>query len=83
MLRSAITTEQATAQLREFIEARLITGAESPDDPAARLRVGLVSSMLVGVIVGRRLVQVPTLAEAELETLVGLISPAVQTLLAR
>ena len=53
MLRGAITNEQATTQLREFIEARL--HAEVPpdlrDDPTGRTRVGLASSMFVGVIV--------------------------------
>lgn len=83
MLRSAITNDQATVQLREFIEARLLTEVrpELRDDPLARTRVGLASSMLVGVIVGRRLVQVPTLAEAEPEALVELIAPAVQAIL--
>jgi AcrR family transcriptional regulator len=85
MLRGAITTEQATTQLREFIEARLLTEVrlELPDDTTAQTRVGLASSMLVGVVVGRRLVQVPTLVEADTEALVELIAPAVQTLLAR
>jgi hypothetical protein len=83
MLRGAINNEQATTQLREFIEARLY--AEVPpdlrDDPTGRTRVGLASSMLVGVIVGRRLVQVPTLVKANTEALVELIAPAVQSIL--
>ncbi|MBA0047252.1 TetR/AcrR family transcriptional regulator [Mycobacteroides sp. LB1] len=84
MLRGATTTEQATRQLREFIEARLLTEVrlELPDDGTAQLRVGLASSMLVGVMFGRRLVQVPTLAQTNTDTLVALIAPAVQTILA-
>lgn len=84
LLRGAVTNEQATNQLREFIEARLLAEArqELRDDSTARLRVGLASSMLVGVIVGRRLVQVPTLVEADTETLVELIAPALQAILA-
>lgn len=84
MLRGAITNEQAATQLREFIEARLLTEVrpDLQDDPTARTRVGLASSMLVGVIVGRRLVRVPTLLEADTEVLVELIAPAVQAILA-
>ncbi|CAN5766944.1 hypothetical protein BH10ACT9_BH10ACT9_02880 [soil metagenome] len=67
----------------EFIQARLITEGlpELRDDPTARIRPGLASSMLVGVIVGRRLVQVPTLAEADIETMVALLAPAMQAVL--
>jgi AcrR family transcriptional regulator len=83
MLRGAVANEQAAAQLAEFIEARLITEArtELRHDPMARIRIGLASSMLVGVIVGRRLVQVPTLRAANTEALVALIAPAVQAIL--
>jgi AcrR family transcriptional regulator len=83
MLRGAIANEQAAAQLAEFIEARLITEVqpELRDDPTARIRIGLASSMLVGVVVGRRLVQVPTLCEATTEALVDLLAPAVQAVL--
>jgi hypothetical protein len=37
--------------------------------------------MLVGVVVGRRVVRVPILAEADTETLVALIAPAIQSVL--
>lgn len=82
MLRGAIANQQAGAQLREFIEARLLDGVRSRavgDDAAAR--AGLASSMLVGVIVGRRIVGVPTLANLDVETLVALVAPAIQSVL--
>ncbi|MFF3442045.1 TetR family transcriptional regulator [Streptosporangium sp. NPDC002721] len=84
MLRGAITNEQAASQLSEFIQARLLTEVRPDlhDDPATRIRVGLASSMLVGVIVGRRLVRVPTLVDVDPEALVELITPAVQAVLA-
>jgi AcrR family transcriptional regulator len=53
------------------------------DDPDAALRAGLASSMLVGLTVGRRLVGVPILANAEVETLVRLAAPAIQSVLTR
>jgi hypothetical protein len=82
MLRGAIVNEQASAQLREFIQARLLegVGSRTADDNAA-LRAGLASSMLVGIVVGRRIVGVPTLANADVETLVALAAPAVQSVL--
>jgi AcrR family transcriptional regulator len=83
MLRGAISNEQAGSQLREFIQARLLDamGAEGGNAPDAALRAGLASSMLVGIVVGRRLVGVPILAEADTETLISLVAPAIQSVL--
>ncbi len=83
MLRAGVVNEQAGAQLRDFIQARLIdgAGASSSDRQDAALRAGLVSSMLVGIVVGRRLVGVPILAEADVETLVTVVAPAIQSVL--
>jgi AcrR family transcriptional regulator len=82
MLRGAIVNDQASAQLREFIEARLLDGVKSrtSDDDAAA-RAGLASSMLVGIVVGRRIVGVPTVADIDLEALVTLVAPAIQSVL--
>jgi AcrR family transcriptional regulator len=83
MLRGAIVNAQAGSQLREFIQARLLDamGAEGGNAPDAALRAGLASAMLVGLVVGRRLVGVPILAEADTETLVALVAPAIQRVL--
>jgi AcrR family transcriptional regulator len=83
MLRGAIGNEQAGSQLREFIQARLLDamGAKGGNAPDAALRAGLASSMLVGIVVGRRLVGVPILAEADTETLVAMVAPAIQSVL--
>jgi AcrR family transcriptional regulator len=83
MLRAAITNEQAGSQLREFIQARLLDamGAGRDKTSDAALRAGLAASMLVGVVVGRRVVGVPILAEADTETLVAMIAPAIQSVL--
>lgn len=83
MLRGAIANEQAGSQLREFIQARLLDamGAGRGSTPEAALRAGLASSMLVGIVVGRRLVGVPILAEADTETLVAMLAPAIQSVL--
>ena len=83
MLRGAIGNERAGSQLREFIQARLLDamGAEGGNAADAALRAGLASSMLVGIVVGRRLVGVPILAEADTETLVAMVAPAIQSVL--
>ncbi|MFJ6852672.1 TetR family transcriptional regulator [Streptomyces sp. NPDC091271] len=82
MLRGAIVNEQANKQLREFLQERLLVDAiASRAVDGATLRAGIVSSMLVGLMVGRGIVGVPTLTEAERETLVALIGPAVQSVL--
>jgi AcrR family transcriptional regulator len=87
MLRGAIAkggaNDQASAQLREFIQARLLDGirSRSVDHEDAALRAGLASSMLVGIVVGRRIVGVPILANADSETLITLVAPAIQAVL--
>jgi AcrR family transcriptional regulator len=84
MLRGAIAHEQAAAQFREFLEARLMTGipAEVRDDEGTRLRVGLAAAMLVGVIVARSVVRVPTVADQPLDSIVATAAEALQALLA-
>lgn len=83
MLRAAISNPQAAAQLREFIQARLLNHI-SPrlrDDHDATVRAGLAASMLMGVIVGRRVVQVQALVEQDLESVIRMVAPAIQTVL--
>jgi AcrR family transcriptional regulator len=83
MLRGAVVNDQANVELREFIQARLLNavGPQATDADAV-LRAGLAASMLVGLIVGRRVVGVPTLVDVETETLVALVAPAIQDVLA-
>jgi AcrR family transcriptional regulator len=80
MLRAAISNEQASAQLRELIQARVVQDLV-PRDPELTVRVEVVSSMLIGVIVGRRIVHVAGLVDQDRESLVGLLAPAVQAVL--
>lgn len=83
MLRGAVVNEQANTQLREFIQARLLHAAEPRAmNTDAVLRAGLASSMLVGLVVGRRIVGVPTLVDVDTDTLVALVAPAIQSVLA-
>ena len=81
MLRGAITNEHASAQLRDFIQSRLVHGTERRGGDDAMLRAGLAASMLVGVITSRRIIGVPVLVEADLEQLVATVGPAIQQVL--
>lgn len=51
-------------------------------DPDATLRAGLASSMLVGIVTGRRIIGVPTLVAAESENLNAIVGPTIQQILA-
>jgi hypothetical protein len=82
MLRGAIVNQQASAQLRDFIQSRLRAGARARDDEDAALRAGIASAMLVGIVTGRRIIGVPTLVEADTDDLVHVIAPALQQILA-
>ncbi|HEX4402752.1 MAG TPA: TetR family transcriptional regulator [Galbitalea sp.] len=82
LLRAAIGNAQATVQLRSLIQKRVI------DDLSPRLREGdmairieIASSMLVGVIVGRQLVQIEALVEQDREALIRYIAPSIQAIL--
>ncbi|WP_431277837.1 TetR family transcriptional regulator [Leifsonia poae] len=80
MLRGAIVNETASAQLRDFIQSRILHGMSGGGD--ASLRAGLASSMLVGIVTGRRIIGVPVLVAADREKLVATVAPAIQQLLA-
>ncbi|RFA13212.1 TetR family transcriptional regulator [Subtercola boreus] len=84
MFRSAVNHEQAASQLREFLQARFIEGIvpRLESRPDAALRVSAASSMLLGLVVGRRIVRVQPVVDEDIETLVRLIAPAVQLVLA-
>ncbi|MFJ7213666.1 TetR family transcriptional regulator [Amycolatopsis sp. NPDC098790] len=84
MLHGVITNEQANTQLREFIESRLSEdvrhlGLDSHD---AAVRVALATSMLIGITVGRQIVQVAALVGEEREAIVRRVGPALQAVLA-
>ena len=81
MLRGAIVNEKASEQLRDFIQARLLDGTSERTDADAALRAGLASSMLVGIVTGRRIIGVPALVTADTEELVTVLAPAIQQIL--
>ncbi|SNY37108.1 TetR/AcrR family transcriptional regulator [Paractinoplanes atraurantiacus] len=79
MLRSAITNERAAEQLREFVQARLW---DASGDKASVVRAGIASTMLIGVVLGRRVIRVPALVAEDRESIVAAVAPAIQVVLA-
>jgi AcrR family transcriptional regulator len=83
LLRAAIGNEQATVHLRELIQRRVIDDL-SPrlrDNSDMAIRIEIASSMLVGVVVGRQLVEIEALVRQDRDALVAYIAPSIQALL--
>ena len=83
LLRAAIGNARATVQLRELIQNRVI------DDLSPQLREGgdmptrieIACSMLVGVIVGRQLIEIEALTRVDRDALVVYLAPSIQAIL--
>lgn len=81
MLRGAIVNDHASAQLRDFIRSRLLHGAVRSNSDDAMFRAGLASSMLIGIVISRRIIGVHVLAAVDTEQLVAAVAPAIQHIL--
>lgn len=81
MLRGAIVNDKASAQLRAFIQSRLVHGMQGRGDDAL-LRAGLAAAMLIGIIISRTVVGVPVLVAADTKVLARTVGPTIQLLLA-
>ena len=82
LLRTAATTDQGQAMLREFVTstilASLVRAAGLGDDAEGRYRAALVASQVVGLGFTRYLLGLEPVASARVEDLVAAIGPAVQ-----
>ncbi|MFD8499198.1 TetR family transcriptional regulator [Amycolatopsis sp. NPDC059657] len=77
MLRSAATSEQAAAMMRQFMEqAVLAKVADARGIP--RIRVAAAAAQMMGVAMLRYIVRVPALADATPDELVTLLAPVLQ-----
>ncbi len=81
MLRSALTSEQAAATLREFIAAAILRPVASvaggTDPERTPFRVSLVASQMLGLALGRYVLRFGPVAEASPEELAVAIGPTI------
>jgi AcrR family transcriptional regulator len=77
VIRSATTSEQGAALLREFISAQILARiAERLEVP--RLNLTAVAAQLVGIVMLRYVLQVEPLASADEDELAALVGPTLQ-----
>jgi AcrR family transcriptional regulator len=81
LLRSAVTSEQAAAMLREFLTEAILgpvaslAGAADPD--GASFRASLIATQMLGLAMGRYLLKFGPVATAGHEELVAAIGPVI------
>jgi hypothetical protein len=74
-----MTNERAAAMLREFLAAEIlgrVARVAAPDRP--ELRASRVGSQIVGLLMARRVVGLPALAQADPELVAACVGPAIQ-----
>ncbi|MGW4371627.1 TetR/AcrR family transcriptional regulator [Nocardia takedensis] len=82
LVRTSMTSEDAAELLRTHITAQSIDPiAAEVDAPDARLRACLTSAMLMGIATQRYILRMPDLADAEVDDILRLVTPLIQTLL--
>ncbi len=79
LLRSAVTSEQAAAMLREFATREVFSRVvQRLDQPDAQLRANLVVSQLIGLAMARYIVKVEPLASLPPAVLAAAVGPSLQ-----
>ncbi|HKA96104.1 MAG TPA: TetR family transcriptional regulator [Streptosporangiaceae bacterium] len=83
LLRSAVTSEQAAAMLRQFATETIlgrIAGVAAPGPPGAdqRFRAALVASQVLGLLLTRYVLELDPLVDAGAEDLASAIGPTLE-----
>jgi AcrR family transcriptional regulator len=79
LVRSAVTDPEAAEMLRRVMtEGPLAVISRASGSVDGELRAMLAGSHLIGIVLVRHILRVEPVASADVETLVGLLSPAVQ-----
>lgn len=84
LLRSAATSDQGMAMLREFVTGTIlaaltqVAGASGQDEDSRRYRASLVASQVVGLAFTRYLLRLEPIASASAGDLVAAIGPVMQ-----
>jgi AcrR family transcriptional regulator len=81
MLRSALTSEQAAATLRDFLAETILTPlasvAEGANPDRTSFRASLIGTQMLGLAVGRYVLRFGPVAEASPEELAAAIGPVI------
>ena len=79
LLRTAVTSEQAAAMLREFLSAamlgRIAGAAADPGTPDAKRRAALVASQMVGLALARYVLAIEPIASSTADELAAAVGP--------
>ncbi|MEP6560445.1 MAG: TetR/AcrR family transcriptional regulator [Nakamurella sp.] len=79
LVRSAVTHEESTRMLREFVTAQVLGPlAAAMQTPDRELRASLVGSQMIGLVMARYIVRVEPLASADHDTVVAAVAPTLQ-----
>jgi AcrR family transcriptional regulator len=79
LVRSAVSNDQATTMLREFLTAEFLPVVIRLTGHAdASLRASLVAAQLIGIAMLRHVLRVEPLAQASPEEIVALVAPAIE-----
>ena len=79
LVRSAVTHDESTRMLREFITEHVLGRlAAAMDTPDRALRASLVGSQMIGLVMARYVVRVEPLASADAATVVAAVAPTLQ-----
>lgn len=83
LVRSAATSEQGAAMLREFVTGTILAAVAQmagggPDEANRRYRASLVASQVVGLAFTRYLLRLEPIASASADDLVAAIGPVIQ-----
>jgi hypothetical protein len=81
LLRSAVTSEQAAAMLREFLTEVIlapVATATRGDPGSAPFRAGLVATQMLGLAMARYVLQIGPVARASRAELAAAVGPTIE-----
>lgn len=82
LLRTSMTSEDAATILRDHITNQAVDAvAATIRAPDARLRASVAGALLMGIASQRYILQMPDLADADIEDILRLIAPLLQSLI--
>jgi AcrR family transcriptional regulator len=80
VLRSMLTHPEAAHEAREASRGQRDQISEAIPDDQADLRAGLISAVLIGVVLGRHLIKLDPLANADPDQIVEILRPSIRSL---